>query len=169
MHPHLHGPRTLALIAAFKFVKSLGLIGLSIGLFRLRDPNEVARLAAWVGNLSVTTGHEFVARAMRWMLDLDAHTIGLFASVALTYAVLYAAEGVGLWRNADWAKYLTVVTTCLFIPIEVWEIARHFTPVKVLALAVNIAIVVYLVWLLRHEIEAARRARMRPSVVSRRS
>jgi len=167
MHPHLHGPRTLALIAAFKFVKSVMLVGLSIELFRLRDPNEVTRLAAWLGNLSVTTGHEFVARAMRWMLDLDAHTIGLFASVALTYAVLYAIEGIGLWSNADWAKYLTVVTTCLFIPIEAWEIARHFTPVKVLALAINIAIVVYLVWLLRHEIQASRRARAHPSAPSR--
>lgn len=166
MHPHLYGPRALALIAAFKFVKSAALIGLAIVLFRLRDPNEVTHLAAWLGTFPVTTGHEFVGRAMRWMLGLDAHTIGLFAIVALTYAVLYAVEGVGLWLNTDWAKYLTVVTTCLFIPLEIWEIARRFAPMKVLALVINIVIVVYLIWLLRQEIEAKRRAGAHAKVAS---
>ena len=37
MHPpHLHGPRTLAVIAAFKFVKSLLLFALALALLRLR-------------------------------------------------------------------------------------------------------------------------------------
>ena len=169
MHPHLYGPRTLALIAAFKFVKSAALIGLAIVLFHLRTPDAVAHLAAWLGTFPVTTGHEFVGRAIRWMLGMDAHTIGLFAIVALTYAVLYSVEGVGLWLNTDWAKYLTVVTTCLFIPLEIWEIARRFAPMKVLALVVNIAIVVYLIWLLRQEIEATRRAGARAKAASPRT
>jgi uncharacterized membrane protein (DUF2068 family) len=166
MHPHLYGPRMLALIAAFKFVKSAALIVLSIVLFRLRDPSELARLAEWLGTFPVTTGHEFVGHAIRWMVGMDAHTIGLFAMVALTYAVLYGIEGVGLWHNTDWAKYLTVITTCLFIPLEIWEIARRFAPMKVLALVINIAIVIYLIWLLRQEIEAARRAGVRANAVS---
>ena len=43
MHrPHLHGPRTLALIAAFKFVKSVSLVVLAIVLIRLRHPDAGA-------------------------------------------------------------------------------------------------------------------------------
>lgn len=163
MHaPHLHGPRTLALIAAFKFVKSLLLVVLAIALFRLRHPEAIEALAHWLGTLQIATGHEFVGRAIRWMVGVDAHTIALFAGIALVYATLYAIEGYGLWENRDWAKYLTVISTCLFIPVELWEMFRHFTPMKVVALAVNILIVAYLVRLLRQELAALRNNRAIP-------
>ena len=91
MHaPHLHGPRTLALIAAFKFVKSLLLVGLAIILLRLRQPEAIESLAHWLGTLQIATGHESVSHAIHWMLGIDTRTISLFAGVALVYATLYA-------------------------------------------------------------------------------
>lgn len=152
MHrPHLHGPRTLALIAAFKFVKSISLVVLAIALLHLRRPETVAHFREWLGTFPLATGHELVDRAIRALLGMSTHTMGLVAAIALGYAVLYAVEGFGLWINARWAEYLTVISTSLFIPIELWQIAAHFTPMKLLALMINIAIVGYLVWLLRSE------------------
>jgi uncharacterized membrane protein (DUF2068 family) len=160
MHaPHLHGPRTLAAIAAFKFVKSLALVVVAIGLFRLRHPETIDAFAHWVGTLQIATGHESVGRAIRWLVGIDAQTIELFGAIALVYATLYAIEGYGLWENRGWAKYLTVISTCLFIPVELWEMYRHFTPMKVVALLINILIVAYLVWLLRHDVAALRQGR----------
>jgi uncharacterized membrane protein (DUF2068 family) len=160
MHaPHLHGPRTLALIAAFKFAKSLLLVVLAIALFRLRHPEAIEAFAHWLGTLQIATGHESVGHAIRWILGIDPHTVALFAAIAIVYAILYAIEGYGLWENRNWAKYLTVISTCLFIPVELWEIFRHYTPMKVLALVVNILIVAYLVWLLRQELAALRQGR----------
>jgi uncharacterized membrane protein (DUF2068 family) len=160
MHaPHLHGPRTLALIAAFKFVKSAFLVVLAILLFRLRHPETIEAFAHWVATLQITTGHELVARAINGLLGIDTHTIALFGTIALVYAMLYLIEGYGLWENRTWAKYMTVISTCLFIPVELWEMYRRFTPMKVAALIVNILIVAYLVWLLRHELVALRQGR----------
>lgn len=149
MHPHLHGPRTLALIAAFKFLKSTLLVVLAILLFHLRHPEVSDHLVAWLRALPITTGHEFIGRAIHWWLGMSPQQINLFSAIALVYAGLYAIEGVGLWRNAQWGKYLTVITTSLLIPVEVWEMAVRFTGLKVLALVVNVAIVAYLVHLLR--------------------
>jgi uncharacterized membrane protein (DUF2068 family) len=155
MHrPHLHGPRTLALIAAFKFVKAILLVVLAFALFHLRNPEASAHFGKWLSTLSVATGHEFVSRGIDRLLGLSPHTIGVFSAIALIYAALYAVEGFGLWLNVRWAKYLTVISTSLFIPVEIWEMIRHFTPMKLLALAINVAIVAYLVWLLRAEIVA---------------
>jgi len=152
MHrPHLHGPRTLALIAAFKFVKSISLVVLAIILLRLRHPETGAHFREWLGTFPLATGHELLDRAIGALLGMSTHTMGLVAAIALGYAVLYAIEGFGLWINARWAEYLTVVSTSLFIPLEIWQIAAHFTPMKLLALVINIAIVAYLVWLLRTE------------------
>jgi uncharacterized membrane protein (DUF2068 family) len=148
---HPRGPRTLAVIAVFKFVKSASLIALAILLSRLREPVAAARFAEWLRALPVAAGHEFVSRALRNLLGLGPHAIGLIALVAIGYAALYAVEGYGLWRHARWAEYLTVVATSAFVPVEIWELSVRFTPMKLIAFAINIAIVAYLVWLLRRE------------------
>ena len=56
-----------------------------------------------------------------------------------------------MWREKRWAEYLTVVVTASLIPLEVWEIFRHPTWLKVLALVINVAILIYLIRLLRRE------------------
>src|SRR5512144_1105264 len=69
MHrPHLHGPRTLALIAAFKYLKSALLVALALSLFHLRHPDVVAQLADWLRALPVATGHQFVTLAIHEVL-----------------------------------------------------------------------------------------------------
>ena len=44
-----------------------------------------------------------------------------------------------------WAEYLTIITTGGLLPLEVYEINKHITWIKIGVLLVNIAIVVYLV------------------------
>jgi uncharacterized membrane protein (DUF2068 family) len=39
---------------------------------------------------------------------------------------------------------MTLISTALFIPLEVWEIHLHFTVLKLAVTVVNIAIVWYL-------------------------
>lgn len=151
MSSHRQGPRTLRLIAVFKFIKVALLVVLAIELFRLRRPDESAHLVAWLHALPIRSGQELISRAIEWILGMNARTIDLFTGIALGYASLYAVEGVGLWRHARWAEYLTVIATSLFIPVEIWEIAARFSAMKVLVLVINVAIVAYLVHLLREQ------------------
>ncbi len=65
------------------------------------------------------------------------------------YAALLSTEGIGLLLRKHWAEYFTVITTAALIPLEVYELIRHFTAVKVVVLVINIAIVWYLVLRLR--------------------
>jgi uncharacterized membrane protein (DUF2068 family) len=67
------------------------------------------------------------------------------------YAALLLTEGVGLLFRARWAEYFTVVITASFVPLELYEIARHLTLARVTVLAVNVAIVWYLIVRLRRE------------------
>jgi uncharacterized membrane protein (DUF2068 family) len=148
---HPRGPRALAVIAAFKFLKSGSLVVLAIFLSRLREPAAAARFAEWLRALPIATGHEIVARVIRSVVGLSPHTISLITLIAIGYAALYAVEGYGLWRHARWAEYFTIVATSTFVPFEIWELWTRFTPMKLFAFAINIAIVAYLVWLLRRE------------------
>jgi len=151
MPVQMRRPRTLALIAVFKFFKSALLVALAFALLHLRHPQVSEHFVSWLRAFPVATGHQLISHLIETILGTTERTIGVFGGIALGYAVLYAIEGFGLWRNAHWAEYLTVVTTSLLVPIEVWEIFRHPTAMKGLALVINLAIVAYLVHLLRAE------------------
>ena len=61
------------------------------------------------------------------------------------YAGILLTEGIGLLMKKHWAEYFTVISTGVFIPLEVYEIVHRFTWVRVGVLLVNVAIVWYLV------------------------
>ena len=62
------------------------------------------------------------------------------------YALLQLAEAVGLWLQRRWAEYLAVVSTSAFLPLEVYELIERVTVLKIIAIVVNVAIVVYLLF-----------------------
>lgn len=59
-------------------------------------------------------------------------------------------EGVGRWLEVSWAAYLTVVSTSLLIPVEVYEIVDRVSFVRVGALFLNLGIVGYVISQLKH-------------------
>jgi len=60
------------------------------------------------------------------------------------YAVLEATEAVGLWLTRRWAEYLTFVAAVVFVPYEIYELTKSISWLKLLALAINLLIVIYL-------------------------
>ena len=82
------------------------------------------------------------------MLKVDAlqpHSILIAGAISLGYAALLLAEGIGLWLELSWAAYLTVVSTSALVPFEVYEIIERVTLPRIILLAVNLVIVLYLV------------------------
>ena len=84
-----------------------------------------------------------------WLTSVTPRNIELAATLACAYALLYTTEGIGLWLQKRWAEYLTTVATASLIPFELWELTRGFSALKIAALAINIAIVVYLCYVIR--------------------
>ncbi len=86
------------------------------------------------------------AHWLRKIAGLHHDELRVLMAGAAAYAVLEGVEAWGLWREKLWAEYLTVVATAALIPLEVYEIVHRVTPFKVVALVVNVAIVVWLIW-----------------------
>jgi uncharacterized membrane protein (DUF2068 family) len=77
---------------------------------------------------------------------MPASTLWGFVAVFTFYAVLEGVEAVGLWYAKRWAEYLTFVATTLLLAPELYELSKHVTALKVLALVVNLAVMAYLLW-----------------------
>jgi uncharacterized membrane protein (DUF2068 family) len=142
--------RTIAVDRAFHFVL-LGLLAIAIFLFtahqvQLRDTfyRVVADIQHTAGGAPVQTGHVGVLHELDRLFSLRAGTLHLVGAAVTVYAVLEGVEAIGLWYQQRWAEYLTFIATTALLPLEVYELTRTVSPLKIIALIVNLAVVVYL-------------------------
>jgi len=143
------GERLLRLIAVFKFFKAAMLIALSVGAFRLlhKDLGEVAE--HWVEALRLNPGNHYVLAAFSRISRLSPAQVKHLGLGGLLYAGLFLTEEIGLWLLKPWAEWFTTILTSTLVPVEIYEIYRRPTVIRVVVLAVNVAIVAYLIYRIR--------------------
>ena len=134
----------LRAIALFKLTKVVLALATAYGVLRLRDASVIARLYSWAASMPSGLEQDWVRRALVFISGLSPGRINALGFVTLAYAAIFTAEGIGLWMGKRWAEYLTVFATASLIPFEVWELLRHVTPLKIGAVVLNVAIVIYL-------------------------
>ena len=66
---------------------------------------------------------------------------------AAAYSTLRFAEAYGLWRERAWAEWLAMISGAIYLPFEVYEFARRPDWIRFVILAVNLAVVLYMVYL----------------------
>jgi uncharacterized membrane protein (DUF2068 family) len=111
-----------------------------------RDFSRIlADLQGGLGGPATTPQHGVLGAVSR-LFALSSSRLYETAGVFLGYAVLEGVEAVGLWYAKRWAEYLTFVATVLLLPLEVYELTHRTTALKIVALLVNLAIAVYLVY-----------------------
>lgn len=143
-----HG-RGLRLIAAFKLLKGLALLALGIGALNLLHKDVEAIVVHWINIFQVDPNGHYVRLLLAKLSILDDRRLKELSVGTFIYSAVFLTEGVGLALEKRWAEYLTIGTTASLLPLEIYELAKHASIGKVLALVINLAVVVYLVLELR--------------------
>jgi len=141
--------KLVRLIALFKLLKALLLMGVGIGALRMLHKDVTSVLEHWVSLLGLGPGNRYVDLALQKTANLSPNKIKGLGIGSFLYAGLFLTEGVGLWLMKRWAEWLTVIITGSLVPVEVYEIHRRPDPTKVLILLINVAIVGYLLHRIR--------------------
>jgi len=140
----------LALIGGFKLVKGLALLAVAAGAHHLLHKDIADFVATWVAQLHLDPDNRYIGKAMAGILSLDDRKLRAIGAGTLVYAALLLTEGIGLLLRRRWAEYFTVVVTGSFIPLEVYELTRRLTWGRFVLVGVNVAVVWYLIGVLRH-------------------
>ena len=114
-----------------------------VSLKQLFD-RDLASLKPFFDQVNFNVSDSGTIRLIEKVLTARHSTLNLIAAGLLFYGALQLVEGVGLWSLRRWGEYVAVVGTTLFIPFEVYEITEKVTVLRTLALAVNVAAVLYL-------------------------
>ena len=140
----------IAAIAVFKLFKGSLLLLLGLGLLEVMHADIATLFSRLLEALHLKADIRWVHALVLKVDALHPHSILMAGLVSFGYAALLLAEGIGLWLEVSWAAYVTVVSTSALIPLELYELIVRVTLTRVLLLAVNLVIVVYLVRQLKH-------------------
>jgi uncharacterized membrane protein (DUF2068 family) len=138
----------LWLIGGFKLAKGLVLLAIGAGVLGLLHENVADALASWATELHE---HRYLNTALSALLALDPHRLRQISAGVFSYAALLLTEGIGLLLRKRWAEFFTVIVTASFIPLELYELAKRVTVTRLIVVAVNVAVVGYLVGRLRQD------------------
>jgi len=149
-------PAALWIIGAFKLAKGVILVAAALGTLHLvhRDLTETA--VTITRRLHLNPANRYLDLALSKLLSLDARRLRAISAGTFVYAGLLLTEGVGLLLRRRWAEYFTVIVTGFFIPLELYELTRRISVTRLVVLAINVAIVWYLVAVVRRPAPAER-------------
>ena len=135
----------LAVIAVFKVVKGLLLLFLGLGLLKLVHAEIATLFSLLIEALHLNADSRLIHALVLKVDALQPHTVLLAGLVSLGYAGMLLVEGIGLWLELTWAAYLTVVSTSLLLPFELYEAIERVSMLRVGVLLLNLVVVFYLI------------------------
>lgn len=143
--------RLIAVDRAFHFVV-LALLGLVVLVFsadratlRATFYKVMADLQGGVASNQARPTHGLWHELSNAFTTSSSH-LQLLGTALLAYAAIEGIEALGLWYQQRWAEYLTFLVTASLLPLDIYELANHVSPFKIVAGIVNVAIVVYLLF-----------------------
>jgi uncharacterized membrane protein (DUF2068 family) len=152
--------RWIVLIGAFKLAQALLFLLLGIGAIRLLHRDLVGIVEHFIYQLRfINPEGRLVNLILVKVAQIDPHRLRQISAAIFVIAAMDALEGTGLVLEQTWAEFVTLILTASLLPLEVWELVRRVTWMKLGLTVINLAVVVYLVFYVRMRLLERRRFR----------
>jgi len=145
----------LRVFSVERFLRFLVLGAAAYGVWRFRyDKAGVQRafndalpaIRDLYGGLGFDVTHSKLLGLVQHSFTLDSRVLLYLAVGLAVYAVIELVEAVGLWLGQRWGEYFAMVATSVFLPYEIYDLTVKITWLRAGAFAVNLLLVIYLVW-----------------------
>src|SRR5215467_1287215 len=144
----------LRVFAVERFLRAIIFGGLAIAVWRFAASrlsieqaydSALPELRAFLRQLGFNVNHSKLLGLIQHAFTLNSRTLTWLALGAAAYAVIEIIEAVGLWLLKRWGEYFAMIATSAGIPYELYDLTAKVTVLRVVAFAINVALVVYLV------------------------
>ena len=143
--------RGLLVLAVFKWFKSLVLLLLGVGFFKLMHRDIEADFHNLANQLRIDPDNRYLGALLAKLNLLDEKKIKTLGGLTFAYSALFLVEGTGLFFEKRWAEYLTIIATLSFIPLEIYELLKAPSILKCATLVINVVIAIFLIVKVRAE------------------
>lgn len=154
----------LRAVASFEFFKAIFVVLMGVCALALVHRDTWLLAESLLALLHVNTDRHSAQLFLDFADSLTDARLWAAARIAFAYAALRFAEAYGLWKGRTWAEWVAFVSGSLLLPLEVRELMRGVTMMRCALLVANLAIVVYVLYVIlanRRERAAASSVGMR--------
>ncbi len=152
----------LRFVALFEFGK--GIFVMAMGLCALLLVHKEAWLLAesLLALFHISPDRRYAQLFLNFADSATDARLWTIASVAFTYGGLRLIESYGLWRQRAWAEWIAFVAGTLFLPLEIRELSRGITALRIVLFVGNLGVVIYMFYLLRYNHRERRKVAAAP-------
>jgi uncharacterized membrane protein (DUF2068 family) len=140
---------TLHLIAVFEAVKGIAAISASLGLLSLAHHDVQALAQALIGHFHLDPQAHYPRMLLDEAALLASANLRQVVFLLWAYSGIRLSEAYGLWRDRAWAEWLAALSGMVYLPLEVSHLLQRTTWINAGVLALNVAVVAYMVLRLR--------------------
>jgi uncharacterized membrane protein (DUF2068 family) len=144
---HCRQLKALRAVASVEFLKGAVVLLAGFGVLSLvhRDAWDVAE--SFLEWLHISPETHYAQVFLNLADQVTDAKVWAVAIGALAYSTLRFFEAYGLWRERAWAEWLALVSGAIYLPFEVYELIRRPDWIRLAIFAVNLAVVLYMVYL----------------------
>jgi len=136
--------RGVRIIAVYEATKGFLILAVGIGLLALVHRDLQALAESLVEHLHFNPAGHFSQIFVEAAKNLTDAKLRVAATIAFFDAALRLVQAYGLWHLFAWAEWLTIASSAIYLPIEIYEIFHKPTALRGFIFLANLAIVIYL-------------------------
>lgn len=147
--------RVLRTVAVFEAAKGLLVLMVGFGLLSLLHRDIQALAQQLIGHFHLNPAHHYSRVFIELAAKLSDSRVWVLSGFALLYTIVRCIEAYGLWHARPWAEWFAALSGGIYIPFELHELWHRATWVSAATLSVNVLIVLFMIYGLRHADEIA--------------
>lgn len=147
--------RAIRSIAIFEALKGLVVLAAGFGLLHFVHRDLQALAEELVRHSHLNPAHHYPRVFIEAASRTSPARLRFLAAMAFLYSTVRFIEAYGLWRLRTWAEWFAIASGSIYVPIEIYELIKHATPLRAVVLLVNLFILVYLIYV-RWEVSTGR-------------
>jgi uncharacterized membrane protein (DUF2068 family) len=99
--------------------------------------------------LRVDPDNRFIGTLLSRLQLVHTKELKELSALGAGYASLFLTEGTGLLFRQRWAEWLTIIATSSLMPVEIYELTKDFTALRLTIVLINAAVVLFLIYRVR--------------------
>ncbi len=141
--------RALKIIALFEAFKGMLVLLTGLAAFSLMHQDIQVLAEQLVAHLHLNPAKHFPKIFIDAASNLTDGRLRFLALLALLYASMRFVEGFGLWFAKRWSEWFALLSGGVYLPIELYELAKGFTWLKMCLASINLTVVLYMAFMLK--------------------
>jgi uncharacterized membrane protein (DUF2068 family) len=145
---HRRQRHVLRVVALFECLKGIAVLLMGFAAIYLLHKDTWLIAESLLSRLHISTDNRWALRFLDFADSITDARLWDAAGIAFAYAGLRFTEAYGLWKGRTWAEWVAFVSGTLLLPVEIHELFRGVTAVRIVLLIGNVAIVLYMLYVI---------------------